>query len=82
MADEVTKKDLQSLQAYCNKQIAEVAKKVDSLAEEFEAYKAMKEKYEISTVNAHNIYNDMRLKVEGELKARLGALEKRVDSLG
>ena len=29
MADEVTKKDLQSLQGYCNKQIADIAKRVD-----------------------------------------------------
>ena len=28
MADEVTKKDLQSLQGYCNKQIAEAEKRV------------------------------------------------------
>ena len=37
MGDEVTKKDLQSLQGYCNKQIADAVKKLEAhLGEEID----------------------------------------------
>lgn len=46
MSDEVTKKDLQSLQGYCNKQISDVNKRIDN------ACKAVNDL--AKTVNANN----------------------------
>ena len=65
MGDEVTKKDLQSLQGYCNKQIGDVNKRIDN------ACKAVNDV--AHRMEAGDSEADKRLKA---LEARVAALEK------
>ncbi|MBL0087760.1 MAG: hypothetical protein IPP87_11910 [Ideonella sp.] len=75
MSDEVTKKDLQSLQGYCNKQIAEVKKLVSDLETKSarDLDKGLCEENKITV----NVNLTLRKRLD-EVEARLAQLEKRV----
>ena len=75
MGDEVTKKDLQSLQGYCNKQIADVKKLVSDLDTKSarELDKGLCEENKITV----NVNLTLRKRLD-DVEARLAQLEKRV----
>ena len=88
MPDEVTKKDLQSLQGFCNKQIADVNKRIDN------ACKAVNDVSQRMVTgdsdvnkrvdNACKAVNDVSQRMEAgdsALTKRLAELEARVSSL-
>jgi hypothetical protein len=76
MADEVTKKDLQSLQGYCNKQIAELAKRVEKAEGAIAILKDIPTAQDEAIAKLMNARCD---KLEGrlaELAVKIAALEK------
>lgn len=85
MGDEVTKKDLQSLQGYCNKQIADVNKRIDNASKAFTALAK-----EVETNNStliSGINNVMQASKDNDasqaatMAKQLAALEARVAAL-
>ncbi|MBL8363411.1 MAG: hypothetical protein JNN18_23200 [Rubrivivax sp.] len=74
MADEVTKKDLQSLQGYCNKIVADVQKQV-------EAVKKLAEGAQKESETNYKVIENIQSATNDTLKgytARITALEKQV----
>ena len=77
MADEVTKKDLQSLQGYCNKQIADVTKRIEKAEGAIDALKEVPTKQdEVLAKLIRDIYDKLELRC-AELSVKIAALEKK-----
>ena len=77
MADEVTKKDLQSLQGYCNKQIAEVTKRIEKAEGAIDALKEVPTKQDdVLAKLIRDIYDKLELRC-AELSVKIAALEKK-----
>jgi uncharacterized protein involved in exopolysaccharide biosynthesis len=85
MGDEVTKKDLQSLQGYCNKQIADVNKRIDNASKCVTALAKQVETNNSSLTDGIN--NVMQASKENDtiqaaaLAKQVAALEARVAAL-
>jgi hypothetical protein len=84
MAEEVTKKDLQSLQGYCNKQIADVTKRIEkaesSIKKAEGAIEALNEVPTKEDVGLAELLKARCDKLElrcAELSVKIAALEKR-----
>ena len=75
MADEVTKKDLQSLQGYVNKKIAEVQTQVDKVSKSSEAHLTA------LNVQAGELAKCARIDKLNELIGKFNDLAKTVNSL-
>ena len=77
MADEVTKKDLQSLQGYCNKQIADVTKRIEKAEGAIDALKEVPTKQdEVLAKLSRDIYDKLELRC-AELSVKIATLEKK-----
>ena len=81
MADEVTKKDLQSLQGYCNKQIADVNKRIDNAKIAVNDLAKDVETNNSTLTDAINNSDQVRRASVDQLKAAISALETRVAAL-
>jgi predicted phage tail protein len=83
MADDVTKKDLQSLQGYCNNKIGEVNKRIDNACKAVNDLSKRVDTNNTTLVGAVNDStqaakenNNTLAKRVAELEARVAALEK------
>lgn len=74
MGDEVTKKDLQSLQGYCNKQIADLKKSFDAEVKRLDAMDADDNRITV------NLSKSLRERLDGVDK-RLNELQSQIDKL-
>jgi len=74
MADEVTKKDLQSLQGYCNKQVADVNKRIDNACK---AVNDVSRRIDEGAKDAEN----RSAGIEAAANKRMAALEARLAEL-
>ncbi len=74
MGDEVTKKDLQSLQGYCNKQIADLKKTLDAEVKRLDAMDADDNRITV------NVAKSLRERLDGVDK-RLNELQSQIEKL-
>ena len=78
MPDEVTKKDLQSLQGYVNKQIAELKKVIEKAQGEISVLKDVPTKQDEAIMETYSKICDQLQKQVGELKAEVAAIKKKL----
>ena len=76
MAEEVTKKDLQSLQGYCNKQIADVTKRIEKAEGAIDALKEVPTKQDAVLAELIKARCDKLELRCAELSVKIAALEK------
>ena len=77
MADEVTKKDLQSLQGTFNKQIAEVKKRLEKAESDINVLKDVPTKQDEAIADVYSKICDNLQKQIADLQQEVAALKKR-----